>query len=54
MRYTVKEAAKELRMSVTWMRTAINADKVNVTRLGAKIFIDTVEIDRIKKEGIKK
>lgn len=50
--FTFKEAIIELRMSRSWMIQKIKEGKINVTRLGKKMFFAADEIERIKKDGV--
>ena len=49
----IKDAAKELSVSVSWMDKMISAEKIKVIWFGGVRRIDDEEIDRIKREGIK-
>lgn len=52
--FTLKETLQELRLSRAWMMQKIREKKVNVVRMGSKIYFNSDEIERIKKEGVAK
>ncbi|MBL0716408.1 MAG: helix-turn-helix domain-containing protein [Desulfosarcina sp.] len=54
MNNTPEEAAKKIRMSTSWVRQQITAKKINVIRIGGKIFISQDEIDKINTKGVEK
>ena len=54
MNYTVEETSQKIRMSITWIRQKITAKKINVIRVGGKVFISQTEIDRINTDGVEK
>lgn len=49
----IKEAAEELKVSVSWLDKMIREDRINVVWLGGVRRITDDEIERIKTEGIK-
>jgi len=49
----IKEAAKELDVSVSWLDKMISLDLIKVIWLGGVRRIDDDEIARIKRDGIK-
>ena len=49
--YTIKEAAKLMKMSPHWVWLRINEGKIKHLRKGTKIFISADEINRINKKG---
>jgi len=51
---TIKETAKELRMTEMWIRKKIYAGKIKHVRLGGRYFVPDDEINRCKTEGVEK
>ena len=49
----VKEAAKELDVSLSWLDKYIKAGKINAVWFGGVRRITDEEIERIKMEGVK-
>jgi len=51
-RYTVKEAAAELRMSQAWIRQQIFSKKILYLKIGRKVFIPQSTIREILQRAI--
>ena len=49
----IKEAAKELDVSISWLDKMIGMDLIRVIWMGGVRRIDDDEIARIKRDGIK-
>ncbi|MCW7076402.1 MAG: helix-turn-helix domain-containing protein [Candidatus Syntrophoarchaeum sp.] len=49
---TVKETARELRMTTVWVRQKIHAGKIRCVRMGGKYFVPRDEVNRCKTEGV--
>lgn len=48
---SLKELAKELRLSENTVRRAIKAGRIKAVKLGKQFRISEAEVERIKKEG---
>ena len=49
----VKEAAKELNVSMSWMDKMISREQIKIIWMGGVRRIDDKEILRIKREGVR-
>jgi len=49
----IKEAAKELDVSISWLDKMISMDLIKIIWLGGVRRIDDDEISRIKSEGVR-
>lgn len=52
--FNLLETAKKIRMSLSWVSNKVKEKKINVVRLGGKIFVTEQEIERILREGVAK
>jgi len=49
---TVKEAAEQTRLSVSWYRQRIFRREISFVKIGRRVFLEQDTIDKLVKDGV--
>jgi len=50
--YTIKEAAEQSKMSVSWWRMKVHKKEVRYVKIGKRVFIPKSTIDKLFVDGV--